>query len=189
MGQTNVVSPPVSLLLQPRAFAPISFADPPSALRDTVEQDDGVTNYGWTVYDPRVGGSQVICDKDLGVDLTTDFVKNDDASAWAVRVSGAVRPDAAAHVVKTSLLFHIAMEGAIGSSSKSLGCERLPERNGHINGVLCRGKDPDLGPFDLRINADPQDQVIKSSMVRSKTVDDDEIWQAKCKCLHHVQHI
>lgn len=137
--------------------------------------------YGWTVYDPRVGGSQAIRDKELGVDLTTHFVKAEDGSGWAVRVSGTVRPDAKDQKVVTTIIFHVAMESTIGSSTKGLLCERLTGNNGHIDGVECRGKDPNLGPFDFRVNADPKDHVIKASFIRSKRVPEDKTWQAKCE--------
>lgn len=136
--------------------------------------------YGWTVYDPRVGGSQVIHDAPLGVNLMTEFVKNDDGSGWAVRVSGEVRPDIDADAVDTSLIFHLAMEGAVGSAAKALRCDRLDGgAMGHISGIECRGKDNKLGAFVVRINADPKANVIKQSTIRSKRVREDKIWQAK----------
>lgn len=135
------------------------------------------------MYDPRVGGSQAIRDKELGVDITTDFVKNEDGSSWAVRVSGAVRPDAPQKNVNTSLIFHVAMEKTIGSSTKGLLCERLTGHNGHVSGAMCRGKHPGLGDFDFRINADPKDHVVKNSFIRSKRVAEDKSWQAKCEFL------
>ncbi|KAJ4388173.1 Processing alpha glucosidase I [Gnomoniopsis smithogilvyi] len=150
-----------------------------AALRDTCEQNDGVQNFGWTMYDPRAGGSQAIRDKELGVDLTTEFVKNEDGSGWAVRVSGAVRPDAVHEKVNTSLIFHVAMEKTVGSSTKGLLCERLTSSNGHVDGAMCRGKDTTLGNFDFRVNADPKDHVVKASFIRSKRVAEDKIWQAK----------
>ncbi|KAK4209920.1 hypothetical protein QBC37DRAFT_293595, partial [Rhypophila decipiens] len=36
------------------------------------EGNDGMDGYGWTAYDTRFGGSQIICDTKLGIDLTTD---------------------------------------------------------------------------------------------------------------------
>lgn len=135
--------------------------------------------YGWTTYDPRVGGSQTIHDKQLGVDLATEFVKNEDGSGWAVRVSGVVRPDAVADVVKTSLIFHVAMEGAADLTKKKLSCERLSGGNGHISGMQCRGEESKLGPFDIRINADPKTNAIKKSLIRSKRVPEEKTWQAK----------
>lgn len=131
------------------------------------------------MYDPRAGGTQIIQDAKLGVNLMTEFVKNDDGSGWAVRVSGEVRSDIEAQTVTTSLIFHVAMERAIGSTKKGLVCERLTGPNGHILGAQCRGKDEKLGIFDFRINADPKDNVIKKSAIRSKRVDEDKTWQAK----------
>lgn len=187
----------------PRRLTKLTHTDCAPALRDTCADadHDGVESYGWTLYDPRVGGSQTIRDAALGMDLTTEFVKNSDGSGWAVRVSG--QAARAAHTnVTTSLIFHVALEGAItipGSTTtttttkkeKSLVCERLPAakqqqqqrkfEKGHVNGASCRGKDPALGSggFELRVNADPADWVITRSSVVSKTVKEEEIWQAK----------
>lgn len=138
-------------------------------------------NFGWTIYDPRVGGSQAIRDKELGVDLTTEFMKNEDGSGWAVRVSGVVRPDAVQERVNTSLIFHVAMEKTLGSSTEGLLCERLTGNNGHVDGALCRGKHATLGNFDFRVNADPKDHLVKASFLRSKRVAEDKTWQAKCE--------
>lgn len=117
----------------------------------------------------------------MGVNLLTDFVKNEDGSGWAVRVSGEVRPDAEADAVNTSIIFHVAMERAAGSATKGLKCERLDGAGGHISGTECSGKDDKLGHFVFRINADPKSNVIKKSTIRSKRVGEDKIWQAKGK--------
>lgn len=143
--------------------------------------------YGWTVYDPRVGGSQVIHDAQLGVNLMTEFVKSEDGSGWAVRVSGEVRPDAEDDAVTTSVIFHVAMERAVGAATKGLKCERLNGAGGHISGTECSGKDDKLGAFIFRINADPKNNVIKKSTIRSKRVGEDKIWQAKGE-IREVSH-
>ena len=147
MEQIRKVSPTVCRPPRhpPELLKHDSLTEHVPALREACEQDDNVTSYGWNVYDPRVGGSQTIRDQDLGIDLTTEFVKNDDGSAWAVRVSGAVRPDAIADAVNTTLVFYIASEGVFPSATKTLSCERLPGGSGHINGASCSGKDPELG--------------------------------------------
>lgn len=145
-----------------------------------------MASYGWTMYDPRVGGSQSVHDAQLGVNLATDFIKQDDGSGWAVRVTGEVRPGAAEAdaVVRTSLVFHVAMEGAVRSPTKSLKCERLgPGKMGHISGAECRGQHDKLGQFDFRINADPKDNVITKSTIRSRRVGESKIWEAKCEFL------
>lgn len=149
--------------------------------------------FGWTAYDARAGGSQVIHDAKLNVDITTDFVKNEDGSAWAVRVLGRPNPGAEeVGEVKTSIIFHIAHESAVGSSKKSLQCERLDGGKGHISGAKCTGKDPSLGDFEFRINADPKDNNIQFKAIRSLRVTEDRIWKAKgmrieisCTCVWH----
>lgn len=158
----------------------IPHSPDPSDIRDTCEQDDGVKAYGWTAYDTRVGGTQVIHDAKLNVDIRTEFVKNEDGSAWAVRVLGLPHPGAG-HVgsVRTSLIFHLAHESALGRSQKSLQCERLGGGKGHISGARCMGKDPDLGEFEFRINADPKDNNIKFNAIRSLNVAEANIWRAK----------
>lgn len=136
--------------------------------------------FGWTAYDARAGGSQIIQDAKLNVDMTTDFVKNDDGSAWAVRVMGVPKSGApGGGEVKTSIIFHLAHESAVGSSKKSLQCERLDGGKGHISGAKCMGKDPSLGAFEFRINADPKDNNIKFKAIRSLRVTEDRIWKAK----------
>lgn len=137
--------------------------------------------YGWTAYDPRAGGSQLIQDARLNLDIRTEFVKNEDGSAWAVRVLGEPRPGAAGVAgVKTALIFHIAHESAVGSNTKSLQCERLDGGKGHrISGARCAGKDPNLGDFEFRVNANPKDNKIRFKAIRSLSVDEDRIWKAK----------
>lgn len=139
--------------------------------------------YGWTAYDPRVGGSQVIHDEELNIDIKTDFVKNEDGSGWAVRVFGSTKPGAEmSENTKTSLIFHIAHEAAIGSSKKALVCESLEGGNGHVSGAECRGKDPNLGSFEFRVNADPKTNRIGFKAIRSLKVPENKIWRAKGMC-------
>lgn len=59
--------------------------------RHACEQDDKLGGYGWTVYDPRQGGVQVINDTDNNVKLTTEFLKvpgGDHGGSWAARIKG-----------------------------------------------------------------------------------------------------
>ncbi|POS73918.1 mannosyl-oligosaccharide glucosidase [Diaporthe helianthi] len=151
-------------------------------LRDTCEQEDGVKGYGWTTYDPRVGGSQLIRDQELQIDLTTDFIKSEDGQGWSVRVTGTPRPGAPNNV-NTALIFHVALEGMAGSraDTKSLYCEHLNEGTGHslVFGASCHGQDPSLGPFDLVISTDSRANIIHRAAVNSASVPEDQIWQAK----------
>ncbi|ROW07331.1 hypothetical protein VMCG_03705 [Cytospora schulzeri] len=149
-------------------------------IRDTCEQNDGMKGHGWTMYDPRVGGSQLIQDEELGVDLTTDFIKTEDGKGWTVRVTGAPRPGVPANV-KTSLIFHIALEGIDGRKKKSLYCEHLNKGTGHslAFGATCHGQDPKLGPFDLVVFTDSEENIIHRTAVKSARVSESQIWQAK----------
>lgn len=140
--------------------------------------------YGWTIYDPRIGGSQVIHDQELQIDLTTEFVKSEDGQGWSVRVTGTPRPGAPA-TTKTTIIFHVALEGMAGSTTKgkSLYCEHLNKGTGHslAFGASCHGQDPKLGPFDLVISTDSRENIIHRTAVKSTDVPEDKIWQAKCK--------
>ena len=134
------------------------------------------------MYDPRIGGSQVTHDEELGVDLTTDFLKTDDGQGWTVRVAGIPRPGVPTNV-KTSLIFHLALEGMGGSKKKSLYCEHLNKGTGHslAFGATCHGQDPQLGPFDLVVYTDSEENIIHRTAVKSAQVDEEQIWQAKCE--------
>jgi mannosyl-oligosaccharide glucosidase len=151
-------------------------------LRDTCEQEDGVKGYGWTAYDPRVGGTQVIHDHELQVDLTTDFVKSGDGQGWSVKVTGTPRPGAPANA-KTTLIFHIALQGTAGwdPKTKGLSCAHLNKGTGHslAFGASCHGQDPRLGPFDLVISTDSRENIIHRTAVKSANIPEDQIWQAK----------
>ena len=134
------------------------------------------------MYDPRVGGSQVIYDEELGVDLTTDFIKTEDGQGWSVRVSGVPRPGVPANV-KTSLVLNVALEGMGGSNKKSFYCEHLNQGTGYslAFGATCYGQDPKLGSFGLVVFADSEENVIHRTAVKSAQVSEDMIWQAKCE--------
>lgn len=153
-----------------------------TAIRDTCEQNDGMKGYGWTMYDPRVGGSQTIHDEELGIDLTTDFLKTEDGHGWTARVAGAPRPGAPTNL-KTSIIFHLALEGMEGSKKKNLYCEHLNRGTGHslAFGATCHGQDPKLGPFNLVVFADSEENIVHRTAVKSARVPEDSIWQARCK--------
>ncbi|KAF1358227.1 glycoside hydrolase [Lizonia empirigonia] len=81
-------------------------------LRHTVEQSDGMAMYGWTTYDARAGGTQLIQDVGNQIDITTEFVKKSEgqsAGNWALRIKGNPRNGAPADL-KTSVIFYVGME-------------------------------------------------------------------------------
>lgn len=59
-----------------------------SRMRHFVEQGDKLQKYGWEVYDPRVGGREVIIDEANNLNLTIYFTKSHNGENWAVRVKG-----------------------------------------------------------------------------------------------------
>ena len=143
-----------------------------------------MAGYGWTMYDTRVGGAQMIHDEDNFLDLKTEFVKTADGESWGVRVTGVPSPDAPPSDLKTTLIFHVALEAfpeqGSGSSSKSLVCKKsaLIEAGRRVAAV-CHGKDPALGDFNIRVFESRQTQVIQESTVRSLHVPEDKVWRAK----------
>ena len=44
-------------------------------LRHSCEISDDMASYGWTEYDGRIGGKQIISDKGMKIELETEFIK------------------------------------------------------------------------------------------------------------------
>jgi len=44
-------------------------------LRHSCEIGDDMASYGWTEYDGRLGGKQIIKDRGMKLDLETEFIK------------------------------------------------------------------------------------------------------------------
>ncbi|KAH8896041.1 glycoside hydrolase [Thozetella sp. PMI_491] len=145
-----------------------------NTLRDTCEQDDGMGGYGWSMYDTRVGGSQVLHDNKLQIDITTDFVKAKSGNSWAVRVSGALRPGAPPDT-KTVVIFHASIEGVDQDGSRNLTCENT---NQDLE-VRCNGQTPALGSFHLNVTRGTGSVAADGTKIKSLSIPEDMIWQAK----------
>lgn len=52
------------------------------------KQDDNIEKFGWTRYDPRYGGREIISDNDSNLTLTIDFVKSEDGKNWGLKIKG-----------------------------------------------------------------------------------------------------
>lgn len=126
-----------------------------------------MAGYGWTAYDPRIGGSQTVHDQANGLGLTTDFVK--DGAAWALRVRGTPRSHVDADRLATAVIFYLAVDAGVE-------CARPPD----ARVVACRADVPGLGPFKLHI----RDAVSKNETTSLHGLDvaADELWQAKSEC-------
>jgi mannosyl-oligosaccharide glucosidase len=134
--------------------------------------------YGWTTYDTRFGGSQTIHDSKLHIDLDTDFVKS--GGSWAVRVTGTPRLDPN---VKTTVIFHAAIEGATSDSARTLVCGK-GSKDAKNAEAACHGSNPDLGSFEFLVLGDRRNKALHATAVKSVQVAEDKIWQAKCMIRH-----
>ncbi|KAI0140004.1 glycoside hydrolase family 63 protein [Hypoxylon sp. NC0597] len=157
-------------------------------LRDTCEQDDDIQGYGWTLYDTRVGGSQTIHDKDLHIDLSTSFLKTEDGKSWTVHVTGTPRLDAP-HDVRTTVIFHTAVEKADSNGPKTLTCTRRDEKlvTQKNAEATCYGEVSALGFFEFDVIGDSQNNVVHYASVKSLNVSEDKIWQAKSVFIDQIK--
>uniref|UniRef100_A0A060T494 Mannosyl-oligosaccharide glucosidase n=1 Tax=Blastobotrys adeninivorans TaxID=409370 RepID=A0A060T494_BLAAD len=152
-------------------------------LRHSCETGDPMQGFGWTSYDPRLGGTQVIRDRQNNVDITTEFVKNDEGH-WATRIKGKpLKKDA-----KIAVVIYAGLEG---EGTFDLASELTP--SGISGDVRLRGKTPDLGKFDLTITEGPEAnrhpvmdfKPLKNERPGDKShyatlnVPDGFVWQAK----------
>jgi len=94
--------------------------------------------YDWTFYDTRIGGSQAVHDKQLQLDLNTDFLKSEDGGSWSVGITGTPKQDAP-HV-RTSVILHVAVEKADSNGPKFLVCESHRENKSGSSAVYLNSK-------------------------------------------------
>ena len=140
------------------------------SLRHTCEQNEGMASYGWTDYDARLGGRQVINDTENSLDLVIDFVKASDAS-WTARISGSLRSDAPADL-KTSLVFYLGNEDPTSETS----CPGYqPDKVRPIHRAHCVGSSATVPQYDLKIYYSGQQKVHTKSL----NVPPERIWEAK----------
>ncbi|KAK4231923.1 glycoside hydrolase [Podospora fimiseda] len=156
-----------------------------TTIRDTCEQNDGMQGYGWTYYDTRVGGSQVIHDTQLQIDLETAFLKTDDGDNWAVLVTGNPKLDS----VKTSLIFHAAVEKADSNGPKTLVCNNRVDDDEKGIEASCEGEIATLGNFQFEVIGDNSNKAIHSTAVKSVHVGEDKIWQAKSVFIDQIKTV
>jgi len=141
-----------------------------------------MAGYGWTKYDVRTGGSQLIHDRELHLDLQTDFVKSPDGHAWAVRVSGNPKDDTPG-TIKTMIAFHLAQERLNVDQGKKLKCKEAPEAlNADQSAyITCEGEYPGLDQLEFWASGRATNQLVGKPVVRQASVPEDQIWKAKCK--------
>lgn len=154
-------------------------------IRHACDTGDDMKGYGWERYDPRAGGTQVFHDTEQHLELTTEFVKNKEGNAWAIRVKGVPHelPDGSDRV--TSIVFYAGLEG-----SGNLNLLNSEDQKGISGDLKLKGKSPELGNFDLLItegnNKHPKSshelaQMRPADRARhiSLKVPDDNVWKAR----------
>ncbi|KAK9480490.1 glycoside hydrolase [Lipomyces japonicus] len=151
-------------------------------MRHSCEQGDDIKGFNWEIYDPRIGGRQVIHDSTHNVDITTEFVK--DGPNWAVRVKGVPTGGPDTH---TAIVFYYGVGGL--SSSKRLN---QYSTKGYDEDVVLKGYNANLGNFRIKITRGPdtnrgpdEDHVISFSRspqnthVTGLTVNPELLWRAQ----------
>lgn len=130
-----------------------------STLRHTIKNEDSVAKFGWEAYDPRLGGRQRIIDPPNGLNLTTDLVKNDEGTAWEVRIRGEQSPSNIVNMVYYAGLESV--NSPVGASPEevanndefklSVPILRKLRPEGLDSDVVLVGKSKDLGKFKLTV--------------------------------------
>lgn len=156
-------------------------------LRHTVEQNDGMAMYGWTTYDARTGGTQIIQDVGNQIDVTTEFIKKSEGQSsgnWALRVKGKPRNGAPADL-KTSVIFYVGMEAKEGCADCQLEAfEQLGAGDDKsVEAVNIAIKHPRLGSAGMHIPTSVgENGRHEGTIVHTLNVTEDKLWQAKCEC-------
>lgn len=144
--------------------------------------------YGWTEYDPRTGGREIIRDKGNNIDITIDFVKvpgGEHGGSWGARVHGVPREPRGKPAV-TTLVFYTGIEGF-----GSLEVENEPHPIGYTEDITIKGQSIELGDFKFDITHGPASNVYPPSehesagqkpldhtFITSTQVPEQNLWQA-----------
>jgi mannosyl-oligosaccharide glucosidase len=149
--------------------------------RHTCEQGDDMAGYGWTRYDPRSGGVQVIRDPANGIDMEVQWVK--DGDDWGVRVKGTPRED---EDVKTTIVWGVAVEGLLGSAD----IHAEGDQRGSEGDVTIKGETPTLGQFKMVVTEGKgrhpevshpagEERPLDRTFVQSSSIPQEHLWQTK----------
>lgn len=134
--------------------------------------------YGWTAYDVRKGGMQIVNDTGNKLDLIAQFAKISDderSPKWGLRVKGIPRANERDHQ-KTTLIFYLGSE----NSNSRIECMQGHKINPSNSDVVCKGTIVGLHDFKFQIPDHRADSDSRQrTSVKSLTVPADTIWQAK----------
>lgn len=143
--------------------------------------------YGWTTYDARAGGTQIIQDVGNQIDITTEFTKKSEgqgAGNWALRVKGKPRNGAPADL-KMSVIFYVGMEAKEGCADCQLEAfEQLGAGDDKsVEAVNIAIKHPRLGSAGIHIPTSVgENGRHEGTIVHTLNVTEDKLWQARCEC-------
>ena len=157
-----------------------------TALRHNVNQSEGMARYGWTTYDTREGGRQIIEDVGNKINLTTEFVKHSDgqgAGNWGLRIRGIPRPDAPSDL-KTTIVFYVGMESMNACATCKLEAHpRLGDGvDTAVHAVDIELAHPVLGSAGIHIGVPVNNEgASEGASVKTLNVTEDRLWQAKCE--------
>ena len=147
---------------------------------------DGMARYGWTAYDTRQGGRQIIEDVGNKINITTEFIKPSTGQSdgnWGLRIRGIPRPDAAPDL-RTTVVFYVGMEAMEACANCKL--EALEQRGSgddkSIHAVNLNIAHPRLGIAGIHIPVPVnKDGLREGTVVKTLNVTEDSLWQAKCE--------
>jgi mannosyl-oligosaccharide glucosidase len=156
-------------------------------LRHNVDMSEGMARYGWTAYDTREGGRQIIEDVGNQINITTEFIKSyegQSAANWGLRIRGIPRDDAPADL-KTSVIFYVGMEAMQACTDCKLEARQQlgAGDDTSVHAVNIEVVHPELGAAGIHISTSiSEDGRNEGTVVKSLNVTDDKLWQAKCEC-------
>ncbi|CCH58684.1 hypothetical protein TBLA_0A08950 [Henningerozyma blattae CBS 6284] len=119
-----------------------SVNDGLNRLRHFVDQNDGVKQYTWEVYDPRLGGKEVIIDEENNLNLTLYFVKSQDGENWSIRVHGVPIDTSRKHTA--SVVLYLSQNGENDGESQLI-------RLGNGNDIEFVGHSKEMGKYNIKL--------------------------------------
>jgi mannosyl-oligosaccharide glucosidase len=145
-----------------------------------------MARYGWTAYDTRQGGRQMIEDPGNQINITTEFIKHSTGQSegnWGLRIRGIPRPDAAPDL-RTTVVFYVGMEAMDACATCKLQAfeQRGSGDDKFVHAINLNIAHPRLGIAGIQIliptnKSGPREGAV----VKTLNVTDDSLWQAKCE--------
>ncbi|KAF1835119.1 glycoside hydrolase [Decorospora gaudefroyi] len=160
------------------------LVDVEKTLRHNVNMSDGMARYGWTAYDTRQGGRQIIEDIGNQIDITTEFIKHSTGQSkgdWGLRIRGIPRagvpPD-----LKTTVVFYVGMEAMDACPLCKLEAhEQLgTDADTSVRAVNMDVLHPELGAASINVSISVNETgQHESTVVKTLNVTEGSLWQAK----------